>query len=279
MWTEAVNAFVGSLMDNPASGRVAGAQSLRRALHLLRLVGARHEEGVSVAELAQLAQLERPTVHRLVTCLAQEHFLDRDAQSRRYRLGFEATNLGLVSLERVPVLERYRPMLQRVARISGDTLFLLVRQGDHAICLYREAGPYPVKVFTIDVGERRLLGIGAGGLALLATLPDASISAAFSRHAARYRQVGLDQGRIERMIALTRRNGYSTTIGTITPGIAGVGVAFEAAPGSWAAISVGAIHSRLGPARREELVALLKSELRPVGGGSGRSLQPPRSRR
>jgi len=52
--------------------------------------------------------------------------------------------------------------------MSGDTVFLVIRQGDYCLCLHREEGHFPVKVFTTDVGGRRLLGLGAGGLALIA---------------------------------------------------------------------------------------------------------------
>ena len=42
-----------------------------------------------------------------------------------------------------------------------------------SICSARALGDYPIKALTLDVGIRRPLGVGAGGLAILCALPEA----------------------------------------------------------------------------------------------------------
>jgi len=115
---------------------------MRRALQVLRVLGKHHEHGLSVKEVVEQTQLERSTAHRLLTCLVEEHFADRDTSSRRYRLGLEAMRLGFASLRRAPLVASYEPLLQRLARISEDTVFLLVRQGDYTVCLRRETARF-----------------------------------------------------------------------------------------------------------------------------------------
>lgn len=248
----------------------AGAQSLRRSLHLLRLLAEHQEEGLKLVEVIEKSGLERSTVHRLLSCLVEERFSERDAETRRYRLGIDAMQLGFASMHRVPLVDSCRPLMQKLARMSGDTVFLVVRQGDYCVCLHREEGHFPVKVFTTDVGGRRLLGIGAGGLALMATLEDGEIGRILERHASEYQQADFTQAGLMNAIRRTRRAGYSEIVGTITQGVSGVGRTFSASPSVLAAISFGAISTRLAEPRRQEMGQLLIEQLPP---GNELSLQ------
>ena len=99
--------------------------------------------------------------------------------------------------------------MQRLARMSGDTVFLVIRQGDHCLCLHREEGPFPVKVFTTDIGGRRLLGLGAGGLAIMARLPDAEVLRIYERNAAEYAQADFTRERLLRAVHQTRAQGWA----------------------------------------------------------------------
>ena len=242
----------------------AGAQSLRRSLNLLRLLAEHHEAGITLTQAMEASGLERSTVHRLLSCLAEEQFAERDPETRSYRLGIDAMQLGFSSMRRVPLVDSYRPLMQKLARMSGDTVFLVIRQGDYCLCLHREEGHFPVKVFTTDVGGRRLLGVGAGGLALMAALGDEENDRIFERHAAEYAQAGFTRTQLRRAVQRTRAAGHADIEDTITVGVCGVGQTFAASATTLAAISFGAITPRLPAARKRELAALLKAELASV---------------
>lgn len=239
----------------------AGAQSLRKALRVLRLLGANHDEGLRLADVIAQTGIERSTAHRLLSCLVEEQFAERDQNGRRYRLGMESMRLGFASLRRAPVVDTYRPVLQKLARLSEDTVFLVVRQGDYAICLHREEGAFPVRIFTINVGITRPLGIGAAGLALLASLPDAEIEAHRRRHATAFDGAGLSALTLARAVERTRRLGYAETVDVITQGVSGVGALIPTGGAPFVAVSIGSITSRLDAGRRaalgREMVAAL----------------------
>ncbi len=243
------------------SNLTTGAQSLRRALHLLRLLAQHQEDGLKLAELITASGLERSTTHRLLSCLVEEQFAERDPQHKTYRLGVDAMQLGFASMRRVPLVDSCRALMQKLARMSGDTVFLVVRQGDFCMCLHREEGHFPVKVFTTDVGDQRLLGIGAGGLALMAALSDEEIARLMDRHAPEYLQAGFTTARMAHAVRQTRKAGFSEITDTLTTGVAGVGRTFSASASTLAAISFGAITPRLPATRRREMGHLLISEL------------------
>ena len=242
------------------SSRTAGAQSLRRALQLLRLLARYPDDGLKLGAVIDQSGLTRSTVHRLLSCLLEEQFAERDRSTHRYRLGIDAMQLGFASMRGAALISQYRPQMQKVARISGDTVFLLVRQGDYSVCLHREEGHFPVRVFTTNVGERRLLGIGAGGLGLMATLPDAEIERIMKRNTAEYVLSGFTPARMGAAVERTRQAAYSEIADTVTKGVSGVGCVFQASPSSLAAVSIGAITSRLSAPRKQELALLLMDE-------------------
>ena len=246
-------------MDNPSP--TAGAQSLRRSLQLLRLLAERQEDGAKLSEVMEASGLERSTAHRLLSCLVEERFAERDETTKAYRLGIDAMQLGFASMRRVPLVDTCRPLMQKLARMSGDTVFLVIRQGDYCLCLHREEGHFPVKVFTTDIGGRRLLGLGAGGLALMASLTDSEVERIFERHVDDYAQAGFTRERLRQAVRSTRSAGHADIVDTLTTGVSGVGCTFAASPGTLAAISFGAISPRLPPKRKREMAQLLKTEL------------------
>jgi DNA-binding IclR family transcriptional regulator len=58
----------------------------------------------------------------------------------------------------------------------------------------------------------------------------------------------------------TRHAAYSEIADTVTKGVSGVGCVFQASPSSLAAVSIGAITSRLSAPRKQELALLLMDE-------------------
>ncbi len=244
-------------MDKPSK---SGTQSVRRALQLMRFLAQHDVAGLSLQQITTLSGLERSTAHRLISCLVDENFAHRDNTSRCYHLGIDAMQIGFATMHRVPIDDTLKPLTKRLCRLSGDTVFLVVQQGDHALCLSREHGDFPVRIFTIDAGEKRLLGMGAGGLVLLASYDETDISALHARHQAEYDQAGLTLATLLQKACITRERGFSEIVEGITPGISGVGYAFSISQITRVAISFGAISQRLDGARRREMGELLVSE-------------------
>ncbi len=248
----------------PAPRGVQGAQAVYRAIDLLKLVGLNHERGIALPALVSSTGLERTTVYRLLNTLEETGLIARDAQ-KLYRLGLEAMQLGLATMSRVPILERCRPMMIRLARRTEDTVYLVVRNGDFAHCIHYEEGAFPIKALVLEVGGLRLLGIGSAGSALMATLTHDEVE---SFHARRRTELPVERrslAQVRRLITLTRRRGYACTDNLVAEGVSGVGVYFEVTPGTYAAISVGAIRSRMGEARRAEIAQIMFDELRSSG--------------
>jgi DNA-binding IclR family transcriptional regulator len=241
-----------------------GTQSVHRVALLLRTIASTDQKGCRLIDLARQTSLERPTVHRLLKGLMKEGLVRQDPATRRYDLGHLVYELGLAAVPRFDLRQLCEPALSRIADRTGDTVFLSTRSGYDAVCLDRKEGSFPIRTLTVDVGNRRPLGVGAGGGALLMALPDAEVEeilAANARHFSRYANLKVPD--IRAMIERARNIGYMFNDRQVTPGAMSIGLSITDPQGRpIAAISIGAITSRMEARRRQELVAVLRREVK-----------------
>jgi DNA-binding IclR family transcriptional regulator len=247
-------------MEMTSTQRTAptGVQSLERVFQLLSLLADDHDAGMSMQQLVQRTGLSRPTVHRMVSFLMQRHYVEQQADSHAYRLGTAAMLLGLRTMSRPPLVETYLNTMRRIARRTGESVFLIVRLGDYSYNLHLEEGETKSSSMRALVGATRLLGIGFGSLALLATMSDADIQQHYAHHQPEYAAHGLSVGRMRVGIERCRRLGYALAAGF---DVAGAGHAFKV-PSGLAAISVVSPKPRMPLARRHDIAALIVQEVR-----------------
>lgn len=236
-------------------------QTLERAIGLIRILAAGGTEGCRLVDLQQTSGLTKPTVHRILDTLKQQGMVEQLEDSRRYRLGQELAVLGWSANRTVYDLKELAAEdLAAVAAKTGDTGFLSIRSGTEAVCIDRQAGSYPVKAFTVEVGTRRPLGVGATGVALLAALaPDEAevVLDAVKGNLARFPNAGLRQ--IRAAVERARRAGYALSEGLMLKGVSGVAVVIRDGAGRpIAGIGTAAITDRMSPARIPEIVRILR---------------------
>ncbi|MGE0802499.1 MAG: IclR family transcriptional regulator [Lautropia sp.] len=232
---------------------MAGTRSAAKALTLLRHVGAYHGAGIRLRELVALSGLDRSTTHRLLACLVEQGFVERVGDSKLYRLGIEALQWGFSADGLASVVDRFRPAMQRLARQTGDNIYLMVRSGDFVLCLHREERHCPVKAFVVEAGMRRPLGVSAVGVAMLARLPEPEAARLLERHRREYERIGVSCDDVLGIVRRARRVGFSEVPDFSIEETSGVGCAFALTRHSDAGISIAAINSRMLTQRRAEL--------------------------
>jgi len=249
--------------SRPVAEPRSGTQSIERAAVLVRAIAARSRTGLRLAEVVQHSHLERSTARRILKCLVDEGFVMQEEKTRRYFLGPLVLELGMAAAPQFNLVDLCRPSLHRIAEQTGDTVFLVVRSGYDCVCIDRVEGSFPIKALTLDVGTRRPLGAGAGGVALLMPLPDKAVDVIVSANAVRLAAYNkLIVPALSKMMQRSRKLGYALNDNHITPGATSVGLPIRDRFGTpFAAISVGAISSRLSPARQSEVVAILRAEV------------------
>ncbi|UPY38902.1 IclR family transcriptional regulator [Sediminicoccus sp. KRV36] len=248
-------------MDNQPASTADGARVVRRAVSLLREVSAARGNGATLKMLADSSGLPQPTAHRLLKVLQAEGLLERDTASRAYRLGSLLYEFGLAAVPRVDARRLCAGTLERITRAVGDTTYLNSRSGNDALCLDRREGSFEIRALPIEVGNRRPLGVGAGALAVLASLPSTEAEAVIEANAKRYRRHGLTAERIRTYVEATRARGFAITSGRIVARYRGVAIAVgNGIGGVPASLSVVAVAERLDPRRIEQVARILIRE-------------------
>lgn len=227
---------------------VKGAQSLDRALDIFQRIAEGNREGVRLSDLLQQTELSRASVHRLLASLIEHGIVDHDTEARRYHLGAKLSLWAMTAMPYFDFCEIYAPVMAELVAETGDTAFLNRRVEDEAICLARESGSFPVKAFVLEVGMRRALGQGAGGIAILAALPLAEAEIVLERNRPVFLSAGVDPVTVERQVAEAREAGHVIrNIGHL--GVRTVAMAIRDSSGRPAAsISISTIMERMAGA-------------------------------
>lgn len=242
--------------NEAAAGETAGAQTLRRGLAVLRLLTRVGPGGLRMGEIGRRLGLAKATAIRLTRTLVDEGFVLHDQATGAYRLGPEAFAVGLAAEPSYELQRLAASALRALALESGDTVFFTVLHGIESICLSRWEGDFPIRNQLVKPGDRWPLGVGAGSCAMLAALADEDIAKLLQRNAeARLATYpGCTDAAIWQLVQQTRAQGYCLNPGLVLESSWAIGVpVYDAQRRPVASISLAAIESRLGPARRAAL--------------------------
>jgi DNA-binding IclR family transcriptional regulator len=238
---------------------VPGAQIIGRAFEILRLVAYSGPAGGRLKDLADAANVSRPTVHRILQAMMRERAVVQDNATRRYHLGPLTFELGLTAPHYSGTLQACRPTLERLAEETGDTIYLVTRSGFDVICIDRKEGSFPIRTYTLAVGDRRPLGVGAAGLALLAALDPPLLDAFIAQHRGKLDRYGmLTVEEVRDGVMAARAQGYALSMEKLTKGVSGIGMAVPARPGPpYLGVSIASITERVHGERLPLLVKVL----------------------
>jgi len=156
------------------------------------LADAAHE-GLRLSDVMRSTGLSNGTTHRLLEGLVEHGLADLKADSGRYFLGMKIFSWSKSASNRFGLAERVAPALQRLADQTNDTAYFMLRVDDDSLCLDCREGNFPIKTISVRVGNRWPLGVGAGGLALLAFLPDNDIAQIIRDHRIEREKFGVIQ--------------------------------------------------------------------------------------
>src|SRR5215475_1098889 len=151
--------------ENAPTGasRTTGVGVLDRCVALLDLLA---DGPRTLRSLSAASRLPRPTAHRLLVALETHRLVVRDA-SGAFRLGPRLTELAAVAGPELDLASLAGPVLDRLHRVTGESVKLYVRYGDHRLCIAaRDAGTGLRD--SVPVGALLPLAAGSGGKVLLA---------------------------------------------------------------------------------------------------------------
>ena len=211
-----------------------------------------HAQGTprGVTEIGRALGLPKSTTHRLVTALRRRGLVEPDARGR-YRPGTALVSLGLGVLDREPVVALARPVLEREAEESGETLFLAGARAGRLVVLDKVEGTGFLRAAP-RVGSEVPLHATAVGKLHLAFAPDAvKTTGPLPRFTPRTRTT---RTALAHDSARCRRRGWAENREEWQPGLAVVAAPVRVGERLEAALALAAPSVRL-PAERTAAVA------------------------
>ena len=255
------------IRDNPV-------RSLAKAVLLLEALAG--EQEATPRRLLELLDEPRTTVYRLLTGLSALDMVEVGSQPGTWRLGWRLLRLGTAVIARLDERQVALPVMERIHRATGETVFLCVRRGDEAVCIERIEG-LRVQSLALQLGGSLPLHAGAAPRALLAWEPRDSWDTYLKgvpelrRYTSR---TPVTRDELFAELERTLRDGYAVSDEDVTPGIASLAVpVFDYSGAVRAAISVGGMRQLLLEERRDEVVQLLLEGGREVSAALGHESQ------
>lgn len=215
----------------------SGVGVLDRCVAILRAV----EDGArSFTDIVDSTGLTRSTAHRLIQGLEDHGFL-LQIGGLGYALGPRLLALAASASRDLPLRELAHPSLERLARSTGESAQLYVRDGDRRVCIDASESESELRTI-VEIGASLPLTKGSAGTVFLAW--------AGAHDRARLVETADDPDRLERRLVTTRRRGWAESVAERAPGVASVSAPIVGPDGALVAVvSVSGPAARLGSLR------------------------------
>ena len=230
---------------------VASLQGVTNAAAVLELL-ARHGAGLGGAAIGRKLDLPPSTAHRLLRTLEGCGLVEQDRDSKLYRLGLKLFELASAVSRRLGLRETARPLLERLARETEETVHLVKLDRGECVVIEDVESPRTVYVRSL-IGERRPLHATSAGKVLLAFLPAEQMEEVLARGLRRFTSTTeTDPSRLRAELAEVRAKGYAVNWGGYREEAAGVAApVWDRSGRVVASVAVAAPIGRLAPLRAE----------------------------
>ncbi len=159
--------------ESAPADATSGSQVLTKGVRVLTQIA--HAGGeVGVRELARDTGMPVTVVHRLVRSLVEQNYLEKNQETGKYRIGFQAFEVGRTYLRSARIETCAPPVLRNIVEAHNLNAFLGVMRDLSVVYLIaiQEYGHYDIR---IAPGSEVPLATTAMGNVLLADLSDDEI--------------------------------------------------------------------------------------------------------
>lgn len=203
--------------------KTSTSQLLSKGLRVLSHVAQNGGE-IGVRDLAREMKMSTTVMHRLISTLAEQKFLERNPENSKYRIGAQAFEVGKAFLRSAKIEICAPPVLRQIVQQSDLNAFLGVMRGSSVVYLIamQDNGPLAIRVAP---GAEAPLHATAMGKVLLAELPDEEIKQKLALYFDTKFSASLtrEPGSLIEEIEIVRRRGYAISDDEAFRGIVSVG--------------------------------------------------------
>mgnify|MGYP001560798930 CR=1 FL=1 len=241
-------------------------KSLEKALRIL-LSFEPERQSQTLSQMSKHTSIPVTSLYRFLKTFEKFRFVKTDPQGKSYQLGPALFRLGMLSYNSVDLREAAKPEIERLAGVSGESIYLTVRHEDHSVCIQSAEGKHRVRL-TQRIGAALPLHAGAAAKILLAYMSEPERQNMLK--SLRLRELGpgtiTEKSELEKEVRTIRSRGYAVSREEVDAGSSGVAVPVLSGSGEVvAALACGGPIYRLTDKTIRELVKELSKASRIIG--------------
>lgn len=154
-------------IEEDDQSRAGGIQSVDRAVQILELLA--RDGRTAVGEVAVELGVHKSTASRLLNALESRGLVEQDSARGKYDVGVGLLRLASTVSARLSIVQRVRPVLERLAEEFGETANLAVCRSGQAVNVDQAMGRSPLMTYDW-IGNATPLHATASGKILLAAM-------------------------------------------------------------------------------------------------------------
>jgi len=200
------------------------SQNSERAALLLLVLDNVGREGMTLKELSERLDVEKPAVHRTLLALRRHGLVTQVGARGPYRLGPAALGLGRKTyrMSAVARIKLWSPVLVRLGKEFQSSAFLLQRSGLDAVITDMYITDNSLKILGDGIGGRLPLGYGPGAMAILSAQEPDNLLAITIANESRYRELGIDPDWVRTYSQSVHEKGHDFRTSAVIHGITAV---------------------------------------------------------
>ena len=249
-----------------------GTQAVARAVSILKTFEST-TSGLTAVQIAAKLNLNRSTVHRLLSVLEAEGLVARDStlngdRHSAYRLGPTLVSLGGLALRQINLRAIALPYLRALAQKSNETVDLEILVGAEVMIIEEVPAEHMLRVGVGDnIGSRYPAHTTSTGKLLLAGLSESELKATLpTKLAALTPHTIVDKTTLRAQLDEARVKGWALSWEELEPGLAAVGAPIYGRDGeSIAAVSISGPTARIERSQIKNLAMLVMDTTRRIG--------------
>ncbi len=144
---------------------------LERTLAVFELLSA-NAQGMQLADIADGLHIPRSATHRVLTSLVERGYVRQERRHGGYQLTAKIATLAFTFLAGLGVTDLAQPILDRLARETGELVRLAVVDGERLIWVAKSQGLQFGLRYDPEMGQVARLSCSASGIAWLSCLPE-----------------------------------------------------------------------------------------------------------
>lgn len=233
--------------------------ALDKSFAIIELM-ARSSTAFSINEVVRKLRLNKSTVFNIMHTLTDLKVLERGPDGL-FRLGTQLFVLGSAAAKGSGLIQTVHPYLVDINRQTRLSAFLGIRSGRHAVIVDKVDDAHDIKISS-EIGMRLSLFAGAGGKALVSTLPDEEIDRLLATERLRPYTANTitDKSTFKKAVLQTRQEGIARDREEYIEGIGALAVPLNTCRDNLqAAIWIVALSQQLSEAKVPVFTVLLKN--------------------